>query len=323
MRFALRTMPRSHTRIALWLLFFVVQGFDGWAWISTHRASALPYAQAASSDTDPTAATAALVLKCDCSLISDPIPSITGSDHGTAKDIEGALIDFFEQKETMNLFISAGGKRPCRVVPMTQDVQSLWETACDKYYGNDSKPCITTDVVMATDTELQFPGFKRITTVLNGCKLLRRHSSNDGVDNISDLPAYEFCLIGEKQRLTGSPPVVWLVRKLTGNYREDVKEGPDKDNEFQPSETSAKTRVCLIQQQASSKNTPKDSHAFQLDVHFRTTMQFPRLFLKLLPASQQNVEERGSQAISNVLQRDIDDALQGVLKAWVSQQDGL
>jgi hypothetical protein len=316
-------MTSSRTGIALWLLFFVVHGFGGWTSRTTHRASALPSTQskAKSSDMVTSTSTTSLVFSCDCSLISDPIPSTTGSDPGTDKDNEEALIDFFEQKETMNLFISAGGKRPCRMVPVTKDIQSLWETACDKYYGNDSKPCIT-DAAMATDTELQFPGFKRITTVLNGCKLLRQPSAIDGVDNASDLPVYEFCLIGEKQRITGSPPVVWLVRKLTGQSRKDVAEGPDKDNQFQPSESSAKTRVSLIQQQDNSENAPKGRHAFQLDVRFRTTIQFPRLFLKLLPASQQKVEERGSQAVSNVLQRDIDDALQGVLKAWMDHQDG-
>ena len=237
-------------------------------------------------DTDDSSS---LVFHTDCTLRSDPLPH----HHHLDKQ---ALFSFFQQESTRNLLVSGGGRRPCRQVPVTPQIQTLWKKACDAYYGPERLPQ-PNDVAMATETEASFPGFTFQTLVLNGCKLLHNNSNNNKATTTSS-PCYEFCLIGDCKTLRGSPPIVWLVQKLTGHK-------PQKD--FQLSETRAISRVSIVDNQ------------FQIEIQFTTIVHFPKLFLRLLPASKEKVEERGTQSVTRAVMKDAGDALSAVREAWLQQ----
>jgi hypothetical protein len=152
------------------------------------------------------------------------------------------------------------------------------------------------DVAVATNTDAQFPGFTMVTTVLNGCKRL---------EDSNGMPVYEFCLIGDRKRIVGSPPVVWLVRKLTGHSKKD------ESDTFQLSETKATSTISIV-------NHGKSSCAFQLDLQFKTTVKFPKMLLRLLPASKSKVEERGTQSVTKAILKDAGGAVQAVRDNWVA-----
>ena len=247
-------------------------------------------ADAKSSSTE----SSTLTFKGDCTFTSEPCPVTK----------RGELIHFFNQHETMKLLLSAGGKRPCQTIPITSEIRQLWKQSQSRHkYNNDGGDLLC---VMATDTDAQFPGFKLITTVLNGCK--RRYDPRTG------LPIYEFCMIGDRKRIVGSPPVVWLVRKLTGLSKDD-----DTTNQkFQLSETRAKSVISMIEQQSKSSNS---CYAFQLDVEFTTSVKFPKLLLKMLPASKSKVEERGTQSVQKAIMKDASSAVEVVREIWIKKME--
>lgn len=232
-----------------------------------------------------------------------------------------ALKEFLEDPSTRKYFLSAGGKRPCTEVPLDAHVRSLWRKACHKYYGDSTYPSALLDgasttstgnknpsglVAMATETEVQFPGFKTINTVLNGCKLI--HDKNGQ-------PVYEFFVIGDKKRMVGSPPIVWLVRKLTG-------EGSTSSKNFQPSETKAYTRVSFQSPSSSAASSSSSPMAkVCLDVQCAIQVEFPKLLLKLLPAPKSKVEEKGTNSIRKVVLKDANEAVEAVQRAWLEQKD--
>lgn len=224
-----------------------------------------------------------LVFHTDCTLRSDPLPLSHHHD-------KQALFSFFQQESTRNLLVSGGGRRPCRQVPVTPQIETLWKRACDAYYGPERLPQ-PSDVAMATETETSFPGFTFQTLVLNGCKLYNSNSK-------ATSPSYEFCLIGDRKTLRGSPPIVWLVQKLTGHTPQ---------NDFQLSETRAISRVSIV------------DNMFQIDIQLTTTVHFPKLFLRLLPASKEKVEERGTQSVTKAVVKDAGNALSAVQEAWLQQ----
>lgn len=220
-----------------------------------------------------------------------------------------ALRNFLERPSIRNLFLSAGGTRSCQELSV-QQMSPLWKQACERYYGVDALPSDLSSedlCALATETEAHFPGFKTINTVVNGCQLFRKHSllrtppffaSPKDDDDV----VYKFHLIADKKRMEGPKPVVWLVRKLTGGGESDT---------FQPSETRATSVVSIFQKPNNGRGV-----GFCLDIHCAVQIEFPSLLLKMLPAPRSTVEERGTKAIRNALEKDATAAVQAIQEAW-------
>ena len=266
------------------------------------------------ADTSVNEDKSALVFTGDCTLQSEAFPI----HERTMPNYQKTLLAFVQQTEIRNLLLTAGGRRPCRNVPITPEIQTLWEQANQKHAYNHCTE--TLHAAMATDTEAQFPGFKIITTVLNGCRILVPETTTNG-----RVPVYEFCLMGDKKRIVGLPPVVWLVRKLMSM--------PEDSDQFQLSETRAKSTISIVPAlpphlQGSDASYWKKRQdrldrsawlAFKLDLEFAISVEFPRVLLRLLPTSKSKVEERGTNAVSKSVQKDAADALQIVRERWMKQ----
>lgn len=257
-----------------------------------------------------------LVFKVDCTVRSEPVGC-----GGASQEEQAALVDFFQRQSTLALLVSAGGARKCTQIPMTPHIQNLWKEACDQYYGadafdnDDAGQNHKAPVVMATNVDTKFPGFRYATTVLNYCKRLPAAPENDG------MPCYEFYLIGEKKELTGSPPVVWLVRKLIGLPPPQPSEKTSGETaDFVAPATCAKSRVSITEVQQDHNQGSNKEYAFQMDLEFRTMVQFPKMLLKLLPASKEKVEERGTESVRKLVTKDGHAALSAVCNEWLKLQ---
>eukprot|EP00980_Cylindrotheca_fusiformis_P019446 scaffold6708_cov134-Cylindrotheca_fusiformis.AAC.16 len=228
-----------------------------------------------------------LIFRADCKLVSEEFWVQSPSDWES----------FLRLESTRNLFLSAGGKRECRKVASTEYVWKLWVNACAYHFGSGSLPQQQQDLVfVASDTDVQFPGFRMRNTVLNGCQLQTDHSNGR--------LCHTFCLVGDQKVLQGRRPVVWLVKKLTGLSN-------DPKQEFAATETKAKT--CIY-----ATPSGKQSMKLYMDIEFTTTVTFPKVLMNLLPASKETVEERGSKSIYQVVHKDAAEALNAAREAWIN-----
>jgi hypothetical protein len=84
----------------------------------------------------------------------------------------------------------------------------------------------------------------------------------------------------------------------------------DPQQGFEAPETKAKTCIYAVPSGIQSIR-------LHMDIEFTTTVTFPKLMLKLLPASKETVEERGSKSIHQVVKKDAEDALKAAREAWV------
>ncbi len=273
---------------------------------------------------------AILVFQAQCQLLSEPIC-----------DDPQELREFLERPAIRDLFLSAGGHRPCHSIPIDSDVgmRDLWRQACKKYYGIDALPEMLRVepsknlssrrneriAVLATETVVQFPGFKTINSVLNGCQHIpSEHSTNESKNffsrmNLSDKAfpkenelVHKFYLIGDKKRWVGPAPIVWLVRKLTGI--EGTKDGP-----YSSSETRAVSQVSVYVQNDHTVQMQQRTVGFQLDIDCAVKVEFPKFLLRLLPAPRHKVEQRGTQAIRTAILQDANSAVQAVAEAWAME----
>ena len=222
------------------------------------------------------------------------------------------LRDFLQTPNIRNLFLSAGGSRKCEELE-SQNFRKFWNEACDQYYVTANKDSIDNIFVVATETSVKFPGFQTINIVVNACP--RRHqrspqlsqerlfSRQNDSNQKEEHVVHEFYLIADQKRFEGPKPVVWLVRKLAG----------PEQTEYQLSSTRAWTKVSIVRQ----KNKQV---IFQLDVDVAVHVEFPKLLLKLLPAPQSKVEERGARAVGKAITKDITVAVKAVQVAWETYQ---
>lgn len=320
------SLASKAAQIRRFIMFFLVL-LNCWATITTAFIAMVPTATAASSSTTTTttqtsAATESLTFQADCTLLSDPFPSPLHRINPQQEEAHENWNRFFGQESTRNLFLSAGGKCPCQKVSPTPQLQALLHEACQHHqYGptwdiqsnNDIIQCID---FMETTTKANFPGFTIKTKVLNGCQTFHEAGC---------LPVYEFCMLGDSKSLSGSPPVVWLVNKLTGipssnnKSKRSTSTGSTTSTEFTLSETRAISRVSL--ENIDDAEQQEKMAVVQVKVQFTTCVQFPKLLLKLLPASKAKVEERGTQSVRNVLVKDTNEALRAVRKAWLHYHD--
>jgi hypothetical protein len=228
-----------------------------------------------------------LIFNADHVFVSEPFPASEKSE----------VASFFKKPEMRDLLLSAGGKRSAYTVPSHPDLDKLWSQACKDYYGEESLPRVG-DVAISVETEIQFPGLKLVTTVLNGARLLENEETG--------LPEYEFVLIGDRKRSVGNPLVAWIFNQLTGSSNEAI-EG------FNPSETKAKSRVSIVE-------NGSNDFSFKFDMEFETKISFSRVLLKILPASKEKMEEQGGAAMQKTVSGEVFEAVNALREQFLSSQ---
>lgn len=266
-----------------------------------------------------------LTFSADCLLVSEPMG-----------DNASELRQFLERPDVRNLFLSAGGERPCQILPHDDTMMTLWRGACARFYGQDALPLPSEEIaILATDTSAQFPGFRSINTVVNGCRtfasqhhgglgerLFHWHPGKTTAENQYHDTVHKFFLIADKKRWEGPRPVVWLVKKLTGDA--------GKEKHFRPCETRAIAQVSIVPSNGTSKvsSSPMSystkqnpMYSFQLDIECAVQIEFPRILLKLLPAPRSKVEESGTKAVRKAIMQDATAAMSALQSKWANEQE--
>jgi len=229
-----------------------------------------------------------LIFSAIANMSTEPLPS------GTSKE-DVAL--FLQQPENRNLLLSSGGSRPVEEMPLSPELESLWKELCQKEYGLENLPS-PGDVVLACDSIAKFPGLKMVTTTISGVKYSETKTG---------YPQYSFFLIGEKQSISGLPPVVYMFNKLTGMNK--------KGDSLKPSGVAAS--IVSLQETAGDDD---ENLVINFDANIKITVEFPAFLLKILPVSKEKAEEQGSASILKSVKPSLDQSLTGVYDAFLDHQ---
>jgi len=231
-------------------------------------------ARGAASEDDASSNTETLTFSCDYTHLSEPIPNESKEE----------LAAYLRQNEAKSLLISVGGKRPARTCDLTPELLSLWKESCDVFYGDASLP-EDGDEVIACESVINFPGLKYTSVIYSGTKLVH---GGDG------FPVHEFVLIAEQQRVEGPAPLVWVYRKLTGAEN-------DPEGSINRSKGFARSRVFVLDK--------VDHCALAFDVNVQIRVDFPKIFVRIMPFPKEKMEEQGSASVLKALTKDIIDAV--------------
>jgi hypothetical protein len=287
-----------------------------------------------------------LVFSSKCQLVSGPLTT-------NPKELR----EFLERPEIRDLFLSTGGERPCQPLPKDEKMMDLWRSASRRHYGPDALPPSASDStnidLRATETSIQFPGFTTFNTVVSGCQripstfvhsnLNRDHSNlrerpshantlamttRDKNPQLFEGPVHRFYLIADKKRWEGPMPLMWIIRKF-------ADQDGTRSKSFQPTETRATTAISVVTHQpprpllsssrsiselTNEQQQEEQLYGFQLDVDFSIQMEFPKILWRWLPASRSQVEDRGNNAVQEVVLQDARLAVAAVQDAWTREQ---
>ena len=227
-----------------------------------------------------------LVFRGDLNLSSEPLPKSTA---------KADVASFLLRPEIRNSLLSSGGTRPVEEVPRNPELDELWIKFCNKEYGAQHKPQ-PGDSILACDTVIKFPGLKMVNRVFNGVKC--------SVDPDSGIPTYSFFLIGERQSVTGLPPVVFVFNKLTGADK--------KGDSLEPSGVAKST--------LSVKENTDGNMVFNFVADIQIKIEFPALLLKILPTTKEKAEAQGSKSILKAIYKAVDDSTKSLYDAFIHGQ---
>jgi hypothetical protein len=201
---------------------------------------------------------------------------------------------FFMSKTCRDHFFSAGGSRKISDEPLTPELEQHWNDACTAHYGAASRP-EKGDVVVATESDVQFPGLTMKNKVYNGMKLLEN----------GDFPTYTILLIAEKKRVFGARPVVWLFNQLTGNDAE-------KEDTFSAPSGMAQSKIYVVEEESG--------YFINFDCEIEITVKFPKWVVKILPVSKEKMEEQGSASVKKAVGNDISKCVESANDAFLNWQ---
>jgi hypothetical protein len=142
-----------------------------------------------------------------------------------------------------------------------------------------------------SESTVQFPGLKMVNLVYSGVKARSK----------DDLPYYDIILVGERKRVFGAPPIVWLYNSLTGHSAE--KEGVLR---------SPSARV----QSVISVTDKEFGPCFCFDCNVVIVVEFPKAVMKFLPFSKEKMEEQGTASVRKAVEKDIVNALDSINKVY-------
>lgn len=202
---------------------------------------------------------------------SDKLPTESSSE----------AYEFCVGKQCTNHFLSAGGKSIIQEVELDNTLKTLWGKAAEDWSGIETLPNPENgDCVVSTETSINFPSLKLLSTVYSGKKLLRDANGN---------PYNTFVGIADKRTPVGPAPIVWIYNKLTG--------GGNNETEYSPPSGRAQSNLTV--------DETNDEYAIRFQATIQIIVEFPYILMKLLPASKEKLEEDGSASVYKSLDKDI------------------
>jgi hypothetical protein len=218
------------------------------------------------------------------------------SINATSDPLEGVTVDeigrFLSTTTCRDVFLSAGGKTQCMEEPMTSEFAQLWEAECQSHYGSNML-LESGDSLVQSESTVQFPGLKMVNIVYSGVKARSK-------DN---LPYYDIILVGERRRVFGASPIVWLFNKLTGHTSE-------KEDALRPPSARVQSVISV-----------KDGDFgpfFSFDCNVEIVVEFPKAVIKFSPFSKEKMEEQGTASVRKAIEKDVLDALNSVNKVYLN-----
>jgi len=237
----------------------------------------------------------------DFTYTSQPLPA-----SATKEQIK----DFFTSDKTKRLLASAGGKRPSKDEELTPELRQYWEDCCEQFYGPESLP-EEGDGLLSCENVIHFPGIELVTTVCTATKLIKKRLSKSENDRgVDDIPQHEFLLIAEKQQAFGPKPIKWIFNQLTGIDK-------DAKDKFNPPRARAKSHIRIVETEDSEKGRP--SYAISFDVNLQVLVSFPKVLVKIMPASKEKMEERGSASVAKAISKDVVAAIDATRDAFIQE----
>lgn len=233
-----------------------------------------------------------LLFQASETFISDPIP-LPGNP-----DSERALEQLMSKDETLvDILRGAGNEVKCTSQEVATSNIDAWGRECESF--GVKPPCLDNgDKVFCVTTGINFPGLRISSLSYIGGKYIPSSTS----DPSSTYPEFEFVLIKDEQEVEGPAPLKWLFYKLTGSS------GGGKGSQS----------VRSLNQVSIEPSSDGKGMVFQSKLTLEIGVQFPSIFLKLLPVSKEKAEEQGSASISKMLDKDVVPALKRVRDAWVN-----
>ena len=228
--------------------------------------------------------------------VSEPLPPETTPEELTA---------FLLRRESRNVLAAGGGPAAeVQNIEMSPAWELLWETACEKWYGQDQLPS-KGDTLLSCNAYSHFPGLEVCTTVITGVKVLNHQSQQSTGRN--DMPGYCFLVIGQKQSAKGLTPVVWVFKQLMGIKKdEDIK--TIISNISSNSAASSRSLLSSLEPMGPAKSIVTVEQrrddgrwCFQLNTDIQVKIEFPEILLKILPTSRAKAEAQGSASITKTV----------------------
>ena len=212
---------------------------------------------------------------------SDPIENVTVNQLG----------QFLLTTICRDVFLSAGGKTQCIEESISMEFEQLWTAECQSHYGPEML-LESGDALVKSESAVQFPALKMVNVVYSGVKARSK----------GNLPYYDIILIGERKRVFGAPPIVWLFNKLTGHSAE-------KEDLLRPPSARVQSTISVEDKELGP--------CFCFDCSAEIVVEFPKALMKFAPVSKEKMEEQGTVAVRKAIEKDIFQALNSVNKVYV------
>lgn len=166
--------------------------------------------------------------------------------------------------------------------------------------------------VFQTSTFMNFPGVKLTTISTFGCKLVLPSKKDDNDHDEIDIrnAQYQITMIGSELKPEGNPAAVWLFKKLTGTNKNNKD---NMDGEEAKESTSSSFTTFTVE----PTNNP-DEVIFTTNASIETRMEFPPLFVKLLPVNLEKMQDQGSKSMMKVLDKEVGPLLQQYVDALLT-----
>ena len=142
---------------------------------------------------------------------------------------------------------------------------------------------------MTCDTYSKFPGLTVCTTIYTGVKTLVAYKGGHRV------PYYSMNLIGQTQKASGLPPIVWIFHQLMGTMGHETHKD-DFVSRMEPT-GPVKSTISIIE------NEKDGTLSFHLDAQIQIRIEFPAMLLRILPTSRKRAEKQGSAAVMKTINK--------------------
>jgi hypothetical protein len=219
-----------------------------------------------------------------------------------AKYIPG-LTEFFFRDELRDMLLAGLSHNRVQVV-RTPDIElyRLWEAEAAK--NSVARPSMGDPILRVTTTGINFPGLAIRTIATVGCKKV-----------FSTDPELQITLICDELEVQGPEPLVWVFNQLTGGGNKDMVPQLKLFPFFETPKARSSERSTHSSNSIIAEKT-ENGVVFRSVVRLAIDMSFPTLLLNVLPVSKKMAEQQGSEAILEVVERDIGPSLEALRKLY-------